>query len=90
MNSSDLSELIVKMPGTCRGRARISGRRIAVSSVYRWSQGGLSPEDILSKYEGVSLAEIYAAIAYALANRGEISAEIAQEDELAAASSAAP
>jgi uncharacterized protein (DUF433 family) len=77
-----IGQFIVKTPGTCGGRARVAGRRIPVSSVYRWFLSGLGPEDILEKYEGVSLAEIHAAITYALANREEIAAEVAQEDRL--------
>ncbi len=83
--TNGFSNLIVQTPGTCGGRARINGRRIPVSSVYRWFLSGLSPEDILTKYESVTLAQVYAAIAYALANREEITAEIAHEDELSAA-----
>jgi uncharacterized protein (DUF433 family) len=82
MSSNSLSDLIVHTPGTCGGRARINGRRIPVSSVYRWFLSGLSPEDILAKYGGVSLAQVYASITYALANREEIAAEIAYEDKL--------
>jgi uncharacterized protein (DUF433 family) len=78
----EISQLIVKTPGTCGGRARVVGRRISVSSIYRWFLNGHAPEDILGKYEGVSLAEIYAAIAYALANREEIATEIEEEDRL--------
>jgi uncharacterized protein (DUF433 family) len=81
----NISDFIVKTLGTCGGRARVNGRRIPVSSVYRWFLSGLSPEDILAKYEAVTLAEVYAAITYALANRDEIAAEINQEDDLAAA-----
>ena len=78
----EISQLIVKTPGTCGGRARLAGRRIPVSSVYRWFLSGFEPEDILEKYEGAALAEIYAAVTYALANREEIAAEIEQEDRL--------
>ena len=78
----EIGQLIVKTPGTCGGRARVAGRRVPVSSIYRWFLRGRAPEDILEKYEAVSLAEIYAAIAYALANREEIGAEIAEEDRL--------
>lgn len=78
----EIGQLIVKDPGTCGGRARIAGRRIPVSSIYRWFLRGLAPEDILEKYEDVPLAEIYAAVAYALANRDEIAAEIAEEDRI--------
>src|SRR5687768_10831910 len=69
MSGNGLSDLIVLTPGTCGRRARINGWRIPVSSVYRWFLSGLSPEDILAKYEGIALAQVYAAIAYALANR---------------------
>ena len=60
----------------------MAGRRIPVSSVYRWFLNGRAPEDILEKYEGVKLAEVYAAITYALVNRDEIKAEIEEEDQL--------
>ena len=80
----NISELIVKTEGTCGGRAKVAGRRIPVSSVYRWFQSGLPPEDILSKYEALTLVEVYAAVTYALANLEEITAEIAREDELTA------
>ena len=78
----EIGQFIVKTPGTCGGRARVAGRRIPVSSVYRWFLSGFGPENILEKYDGPTLAEIYAAITYALANREEIEAEIEQEDRL--------
>lgn len=78
----EIGQLIVKTPGTCGGRARIAGRRVPVSSLYRWFLKGLGPEDILEKYDGATLAEIYAAITYALSNRGEITDEIEREDRL--------
>jgi uncharacterized protein (DUF433 family) len=83
----EIGELIVKTPGTCRGRARLAGKRIPVSSIYRWFVQGCAPEDILEKYEGVALAEIYAAISYALANLEEITTEIESEDRLVAEAS---
>jgi hypothetical protein len=39
-------------------------------------------EDILEKYEGLTLAGIYSAIAYALANREEIGSELPEEERL--------
>ena len=78
----EIGQFIARTPDTCNGRARVAGRRIPVSSIYRWFLNGCGPEDILEKYEGLTLAEIYASIAYALANRGEIAMEIAEEDEL--------
>ena len=78
-----IDELIVKSAHTCGGSARLAGKRIPVRSIYRWFLSGADPEQILQKYEGASLAEIYAAIAYALANHEEILAEITEEDHLA-------
>lgn len=79
----EIGQLIVKTPGTCGGRARIAGKRVPVSSVYRWFLRGYGPEDILDKFERVTLAEIYAAVSYALANLEEITGEIEREDSLA-------
>jgi uncharacterized protein (DUF433 family) len=79
-----IGQLIVKTPGTCGGRARIAGKRIPVSSVYRWFLRGCKPEDILEKFDGVTLAEIYAAISYALSNLEEITGVIEREDHLSA------
>jgi uncharacterized protein (DUF433 family) len=83
----EIGQFIVKTPGTCGGRARLAGKRISVSSVYRWFLHGCEPEDILEKFEGVVLAEIYAAISYALANLQEIGAEIEQEDRMSSEAS---
>jgi uncharacterized protein (DUF433 family) len=86
----EIGQLIVKTPGTCGGRARIAGKRIPVSSVYRWFLRGCAPEDILEKFDGVLLAEIYAAISYALSNLEEITGEIGREDRLSAEAPHAP
>ena len=83
----EIGQLILKTPGTCGGRARLAGKRIPVSSVYRWFLRGCEPEDILQKFEGVTLAEIYAAISYALSNLEEITGEIEREDRLSAQAS---
>ena len=83
----EIGQLIVKTPGTCGGRARIAGKRIPVSSVYRWFLRGCEPEDILEKFDEAALAEIYAAISYALSNLEEITGEIEHEDCLSAGAS---
>jgi uncharacterized protein (DUF433 family) len=83
----EIGHLIVRTPGTCGGRARLAGKRIPVSSVYRWFLQGSEPEDILERFDGVALAEIYAAISYALSNLEEITGEIEREDLLSAQAS---
>ena len=83
----EIGQLIVKTPGTCGGRARLAGKRIPVSSIYRWFRQGSDPEDILERFDGVDLAEIYAAISYGLANLEEITREIENEDRLSSQAS---
>ena len=80
----EIGQIIIKTPGTCGGRARIAGKRIPVSSIYRWFLLGCAPEDILEKFDGVLLAEIYAAISYALSNLEEITGEIEGENRISA------
>ena len=80
--ATDIGSLITETPGVCGGRPRIAGagvsvRRIAVS--YRM---GLTAEEIADQYEHLSLAQVYAALAYYHANRQAIEADLAREEVL--------
>lgn len=77
---------IIKSPGVCGGRPRISGHRIRVQDVvieYAWQ--GLSPEEICQQHPGLSLAEVHAALAYYYAHRNEIHSEIETDRQAEAA-----
>jgi uncharacterized protein (DUF433 family) len=67
----------------------VSVRAIAIDS-----NSGLSPEEIASDRAGLSLAQVYAALAYYHANQAEIDADIEAEarayDEGAAKSGRRP
>ncbi len=49
LGRKEIGQLTVKVPGTWGGRARVAGRRIPVSSIYRWFLNGRDPEDILAE-----------------------------------------
>ena len=71
-----LSEHIVVTPGTCGGQPRIAGHRIKVAHVAIWHERmGLSADEIADQY-GLSLSQVYAALAYYYDNREEIDAAI--------------
>ena len=71
-------EHIEKTPGTCGGRARIAGHRIRVMDVVAQHQDWkLSAEQIHENYPSITLADIYAALAYYHDHREEIDADIA-------------
>lgn len=57
-----------------RGIIRVSGTRIALDTILACYHQGDSPEAIHQAFEAVPLHDIYAVIAYYLANRAEIDA----------------
>jgi uncharacterized protein (DUF433 family) len=72
-----LTAHIVKTPGVCGGRACLAGHRIRVLDIVAWHERrGYSPEEIVEMFPGITLADVYAALAYYFDNRPEI------EDEL--------
>jgi uncharacterized protein (DUF433 family) len=74
--------MLVKTPGVCGGRLRIDGTRITVNQIAVMFKKGTSAEEIASAYRHLSLSQVYAALAFYLANRSEIDADLAKEDEL--------
>lgn len=62
---SVISEHIEITPGIAGGRPRIAGHRIRVQDVVVWHEHlGMSPDEIVSQYPGLTLADVYAALTY--------------------------
>lgn len=78
--ATNIGTLIVHTPGICGGRPRIEGSRITVQNIVIDTRVGLTPEEILESKTHLSLAKIYAALAYYYANKEEIDADIAAEE----------
>jgi uncharacterized protein (DUF433 family) len=56
---------IEKTPGVCGGRACIAGHRIRVQDIVVWHERrGYSPDEIVDLFPGITLADVYAALAY--------------------------
>ena len=72
----DIGRLIVCTPGTCGGRPRIANTRIEVMSIAMEYKAGMTAEQIVEEYENLSLAQVYAALAYYHENKDAIEAEI--------------
>jgi uncharacterized protein (DUF433 family) len=78
---SVISEHIEITPDVCRGKPRIAGHRIKVQDIVIWHERmGLSPDEIVSQYAGITLADVYAALAYYHDHLQEIRQQI-REDE---------
>jgi len=81
---TDIGTLIVRTPRTCGGRPRISGTRITVQFIIKEIRVGVTPEEILENKPHLTLAGIYAAIAYYWANKELLDAEfVAYQEECA-------
>ena len=66
-------------PGICGGKPRIAGSRIRVQDVVIWHERlGLSADEIVSRYPHLSLAGVYAALAYYHDHREAIEADMEQ------------
>ena len=58
------TEHIEITPGVCGGKPRIAGHRITVQNIVIWHERlGMSVDEISAEYD-LSLAQIYAALAY--------------------------
>jgi Uncharacterized conserved protein len=77
----DIGTLITQTPGIHGGRPIIAGTGVTVQRIAVWYKLGYSPEEIARKIDHLSLAQIYAALAYYYANRETIDADIADENE---------
>ena len=77
--SVDIGSLIARNPKIRSGRPCIAGTGVSVMRVAGWYKMGHNAEEIADKYGHLSLAQVYAALAYYHANRDEIEADMAEE-----------
>jgi uncharacterized protein (DUF433 family) len=81
-----ISEHIESTPGVCGGKPCIAGHRIRVEDVVVWHERqGLSADEIVAQFPQITLADVYAALAYYHDHGEEIRASLRQDEEFAAA-----
>ena len=71
-------------PNVCGGRPRIAGHRIRVQDVVLWAEQGQSPDEIVSSFPQLSLADVHAALAYYYDHREEIEQQIRDNEAIIA------
>jgi uncharacterized protein (DUF433 family) len=64
------------------GRPCVASAGVSVHQVAILFTDGASPEEIDSRYEGLTLAGVYAALAHYFANRERIDSEIDEQDAI--------
>src|SRR5712692_9016078 len=79
-----ITDRIAKTPGISGGKACIAGHRIRVMDIVMWNEDlGMSADEIVAAYRGLSLSDVHAALAYYFDNIAEIRDDIRRNDELA-------
>ena len=72
----DLPDILVCTP---QGSLRIAGTRVSLDSVIYAFLEGATPEEICQDFSALSLAQVYATIAYYLNNREQVDAYLQEE-----------
>ncbi len=78
--ATDIGTLVTYSPDIRNGRPIITGTRTSVSRVVVLYKQGASAEEIARRISHLSLAQVYAALAYYHVNQDEIEAYLAEED----------
>ena len=80
-----VGEYVAIKPGFCGGKPHIAGHRVKVQHIAVWHERmGMTPEEIVATYPTLTLAAVYAALAYYHAHRGEIDADIEADERFVA------
>ena len=82
---SIVSKHVEVTPGVCGGKPRIAGTRIRVQDVVVLTEQGQSPDEIVMGYPHITLADVYAALAYYHDNREEIDQQMKASDQFVTA-----
>jgi uncharacterized protein (DUF433 family) len=77
---AEIGDMIARDPALRGGRPIIAGTGICVRTIAIASNRGLLPEEIAADRPPLSLAQVYAGLAFYHANKVEIDADIAAEE----------
>jgi len=76
----DIGAFIDRSPDIHGGRPRIAGTGVTVHRIARWYKLGLTPEEISARIGHLTLAQVYAALAYYHANRDTVEADLTEDE----------
>ncbi len=79
---TNIGTLIVRDPKIRGGRPILGGTGVSVHAVVIRYKSGLTPEEIADQFGHLSLAQVYAALAYYHANQKEIETDLAEDEKL--------
>jgi uncharacterized protein (DUF433 family) len=71
----------VPLETDAHGVVRVGGSRVPLDSVIAAFGAGATPEDIVQSYDSLSLADVYAVIAYSLRHQTEVDEYLSRSRE---------
>lgn len=71
-------------PGVAGGKPRVAGHRITVQDVVIWHERLNIGADVIASEYGLSLSDVYAALAYYYDHREEIDQSFREDEDLVA------
>jgi uncharacterized protein (DUF433 family) len=77
--STAINTLLEDSPDVCGGRLHIKGTHITVNQIARLSQQGYNADEIANQYAELTMAQVYAALAYYHANQEEVETDLKAE-----------
>ncbi len=77
--STEIGSLLTRSVDVRQNRPCVAGTRTTVHRIAAWYKMGESPEEIAREYPHLTLAGVYAALAYYHAKQAEIEAELAAD-----------
>jgi uncharacterized protein (DUF433 family) len=78
--SKSTEDRIGRTPGVCGGKACITGHRVRVLDIVGWHEHqGMTPDEIVSHFPTITLADVHAALAYYFDHIEEIQQEMRTE-----------
>jgi len=78
---TEIGPLIAQDPALRGGRPLIAGTGVSIRTIAIESNRGLTPEEIAAERPSLTLAQVYAGLAFYHANKQEIDADIAVEEQ---------
>jgi uncharacterized protein (DUF433 family) len=78
--SVDIGALIASSPDEFGGRPYIAGTGITVRRIVGWYKLGYEAEEIRREIDHLSIAQVYAALAYYHANQQSVEDDIVEEE----------
>lgn len=72
-----IDSMLTSNPDTCGGLLRVEGTRITLHQIVVHYKRGESAEEIASHYPQLSLAQVYAGLAYYHAHQAAVEADLA-------------